>query len=289
MAAQPVFGCVVIFMSTDLDLKDDDLMSLVYSLCSSSKGNCTYVGNRNSGILIDAGVGIRNFALFMKLAGIDPQAVKAIFITHEHSDHIKGLKKLTQKLGVPVIGSTETLKQLLIKDCVDKSTELYEIHKKTVQVCGLQVSCFNTSHDSVHSLGYTIFTPNNKKISICTDLGFVSGEVSDSLVGSDFVLLESNYDEAMLQNGIYPWFLKQRISGEKGHLSNDDCSNEIMRLVENGTKHFLLGHLSEENNRPDIAFSHTVSKLMLKNMVLNTDFTLDIAPKNSVGKVLEVV
>lgn len=263
-------------------------MAIVYSLCSSSKGNATYVGSRDCGILIDAGLGVRSFASAMALGGLDPRAVRAVFITHEHSDHIKGLKTITAKYPLPVFGSRETLEFLLERDAVAPGTQLYEINRKTAAVADLSVAAFETSHDSLHSLGYVIHTKDAKKISICTDLGFVSYTVAQALEGSHFVMLESNYDEEMLMNGIYPYYLKKRIAGERGHLSNRDCGFELIELVKHGTKQFLLGHLSEENNRPEIAMRTAVETLQAKQIQLNEDYRLHVAPRTSMGKVLEV-
>lgn len=263
-------------------------MAFVYPLCSSSKGNCTYIGDKDSGILIDAGVGPRNFTSLLRLLDIVPSAVKAIFITHEHSDHISGLKKITSMINVPVFGTRETLEQLILKDAVSEECNLYEIMKRKKAVCNFEIGAFETSHDSVHSVGYTINTNDNKKISVCTDLGYVSERVNKNLLGSDIVLLESNYDEFMLFNGIYPEYLKRRIHGEQGHLSNDLASVEIKKLIDNGTKRFILGHLSEENNRPDVALRHTVNYLTQYGMVVDSDYKITVAPKKSIGKIIEV-
>ncbi len=258
-------------------------MAIVYSLCSSSKGNCTYVGSEKEGILIDAGIGIRTFAAAMTLGGIPMKAVKGIFVTHEHSDHIRGLSRIVQQLDVPVFATEGTLKELIHKGAVPPGADLREL-TGPAQAAGMEATPFSTSHDSAQSAAFRIHTADGKTVSICTDLGYVSQEVSGHLTGSDFVMLESNYDEFMLETGRYPYFLKKRIAGEKGHLSNEACSEEISRLIANGTTQFLLGHLSEENNRPQVAMAHTVNRLQGEGIRFGEDFTLDVAPKSTIGK-----
>lgn len=258
-----------------------------YSLCSSSKGNCTYLGDGNHGILIDAGFGIRNYTNSMRLAGLNPDGIQAIFITHEHSDHISGLRKLTEKYQVPVYGSKGTLMELLKKEAVSPTTKLYEINHRAVQIGDWEIRAYHTSHDSAESLGYTV-SNQQKKVALCTDLGYVSEEVQQQLQGSDFVLLESNYDVHMLFTGGYPPFLKERIFSKKGHLSNEDCAEQLKWLIQQGTSRFLLGHLSKENNLPQIALEHSVSYLQQNQMMIEQDYRLEVAPERNPGKVIEV-
>lgn len=259
----------------------------LYSLCSSSKGNCTYIGDGKTGILVDAGLGIRNYINSLSLAGIDPKGVQAIFVTHEHSDHISGLKKIAERFSLPVYGSRGTLLEILKKNAVGEDTVLYEINKKAAAIGDFEVAAFHTPHDSAESLGYTV-TDGRKKVSVCTDLGHVTEEVHQALLGSSFVLLESNYDEKMLFMGKYPYFLKERIASNNGHLSNEACSRQLQCLIESGVEHFLLGHLSEENNLPDLALQHSVAHLTMLGLQISSDYTLDIAPRRNIGKVVEI-
>ncbi|MGI5896971.1 MAG: MBL fold metallo-hydrolase [Oscillospiraceae bacterium] len=254
-------------------------------LASSSKGNSTYVGTESAGILIDAGIGPRIFQGALGLGGIeDIRNIRAIFITHEHSDHIKGLLKLTERLDVPVYGSRETLVELIEKDAVCPHTKLYEINRKTVEAAGMEIRAFTTSHDSVHSLGYRITTPDGKQLAVCTDLGVVTPEVHSALTGCQLVMLESNYDREMLRNGGYPAYLKRRIASERGHLCNTDCAAELVALAQSGTEHFVLGHLSEENNRPEVAAETSLAALTGAGFHLERDFTLLTAPRSTTGQ-----
>ncbi len=263
-------------------------MAYVYPLCSSSKGNSTYIGDKNSGVLIDAGIGIRNFTSHLQMQNIELNAIKAIFITHEHTDHTKGLTTILKKINVPIYGSRETLQQLIEKNLVNGTSDLNEINKKSVSIADFEVSAFTTPHDSVHSLGYKITTNDDKKLCVCTDLGHMPDDVYDNLKGSDFILLESNYDDAMLTYGDYPYFLKQRISANNGHLSNKMCSQTLTRLLADGTTKFILGHLSENNNRPHLALETALSELSNVGAIHNQDYILSIAPVKCVGEIIEV-
>lgn len=177
-------------------------MPFVYSLCSSSKGNSTYIGEKDSGILVDVGIEHRSLASKLALNDISLSAVKAIFITHEHTDHVKGLKTIGEKLGVPIYASKETITELYYKNLLPKNADVYEINKKQAEVCGITVSAFDTPHDAAHPLGYKLRFDNGKTVSLCTDLGYMTDGIYSELSGSDLVLLESNYDEEMLAFGL---------------------------------------------------------------------------------------
>lgn len=260
-------------------------MTRLLPLASSSKGNSTYIGDETAGILIDAGIGPRIFQGALALGGIDGIGrIKAVFITHEHSDHIKGLLQLTERLDIPVYGSRETLVELVQKDAISPRTKLYEINRKTVEAAGMEVRAFTTSHDSVHSLGYRITAPDGRQLAVCTDLGVVTPEVHTALTGCELVMLESNYDKEMLRNGGYPAYLKRRIASETGHLCNTDCAAELVSLAQGGTTRFVLGHLSEENNLPQLAAETSIAALTAAGLRIEQDFTLLTAPRTTAGQ-----
>ncbi len=258
-------------------------MARIYPLFSSSKGNAVFVGSPENGILIDAGVCCKKLTDGLEGNGISPKAVRAVFITHEHSDHIKGLAVFTKKYGVPVFAKRLTLGYLVEKMMICGSSKANEIGDAPVEAGGFQVTSFETSHDSLQSCGYRIETPDGKVCCICTDLGYVSDTVHENLVGSDLVLLESNYDKEMLRSGPYPFYLKQRIASSRGHLCNDDSAREISRLVKSGTAQVILGHLSQENNTPDIA-GNTVINAM-PDLTYKKDYLLKVAPVETHGEV----
>lgn len=262
-------------------------MPFLYSFCSSSKGNCTYIGSKTCGVLIDAGIGIRNFAAHLALVGISSDAIKGIFVTHEHSDHIKGLKRLQSALKVPVYASGKTLAVLAEKDAVNAQYGLLPIAEE-LELAGMKILPFRTSHDAVESQCYSVTFPDGKKIALCTDLGVVTPAIHEVLSGSDLVLLESNYEPELLRIGGYPPFLKRRIAGTSGHLSNLDAAEEICRLYDAGVRRFVLGHLSEENNLPTLALQQVVNSLAEKDAMIGQDYTLWVAPKTNHGKIEEV-
>lgn len=256
-------------------------MARIYPLFSSSKGNSTFIGNQNGGILIDAGVSCKRLCDALRLNDISPEAVKGIFITHTHSDHIAGLKVFTKKYNIPVYAQQTNLEILCAGDKIAPACKVEAIDGVEAEVCGHMIKAFATSHDTPASCGYQITTPDNKQVCICTDLGVVTDHVKASLEGSDLVLLESNYDEAMLRNGSYPYELKQRIASKYGHLSNTDCGEQLRSLMASGTCKFILGHLSQENNTPSHAETSAVTAL--SGYKRNSDYILHIAKPDGGG------
>ena len=256
-------------------------MARIYPLFSSSKGNSTFIGTEKAGILIDCGVSFRRLKAALDVNQIPLSAVQAVFITHEHSDHIAGLKMLTKTTGLPVYGQKRTLQRLCDADKIAPSSPIIDISGISISCAGNEVSCFNTPHDTIQSCGYRIRTQDDKLCAVCTDLGHITPEVDMALTGCRLVLLEANYDDEMLRNGPYPLYLKERILSPNGHLANSACGIQTRRLVEQGTTHIILGHLSPENNRPHIA-DQTVQNA-LYGMERNKDYLLGVAPMETTG------
>lgn len=255
-------------------------------LFSGSGGNSYYIGSSEKGILIDAGRSAKQLEIMLQKCQIDISAIKAIFITHEHSDHIKGLRVFASRYGFPVYASSGTLEALNDMGCLnDSKFKSFRIDSKGMDCAGLSVKPFKTSHDSAESMGYRVKTSDGRKVTICTDVGYLSDEVHNNLCGSDMAVLESNHDVGMLENGPYPYTLKRRILSETGHLSNADCAAELCELTKSGTTRFVLVHLSEHNNTPELAFQTSLCSLSLLGLKKGTDFELYVAPKeNSFGK-----
>ncbi len=260
---------------------------VIYPICSSSKGNSIYVANENGAVLVDAGASFKYICKSLTLAGFLQSSIKAIFITHEHTDHVSGLYSVTKNLKVPVFSSKPTLKKLIVKNCIFAGTRLFEINVKTANIAGLRVSAFRVPHDSVDGLRYFI-TYGGRKISICTDVGCIDLNLQDKLKDSDFVFLESNYDEDMLKAGSYPAAIKRRILSKYGHLSNVEAASFINKLIEFGVKRFMLGHLSQNNNTPQLALKTVISYLAHSSKTYNKDYELDVAPVKNNGKFYEV-
>lgn len=253
-------------------------MARIYPLFSSSKGNSIYIGSKTEGILIDDGVSFTKLKNAMEMNGLSVDSIKAVFVTHEHSDHIKGLAVLTKKIKAPVFAQELTLDYLLKAGLLNGE---YRGFSDGEEICGMRIKCFSTPHDARESCGYKVTFPDGRSAAVCTDLGHVTEEIETALLGTHCVLLESNYDIEMLRNGSYPYYLKTRIFGGSGHLSNIDSGNFAAELVESGTEKIILGHLSQENNRPEIAENTVVS--CLGNFRRNADYILSVASAETSG------
>lgn len=256
----------------------------VTSLCSSSKANSTYIEHDGEGILVDAGCSFR--ALRDGLAKIDRgiENVRAIFITHEHSDHIAGLMQITKNTDIPVYASEGTLGRIISEKKVFSEKNLHTTAELSAAPVGFAVNAFHTPHDSAESMGYT-FDTGSVKAAVCTDIGHITEEVRANLLGCRFVLLESNYDPILLTRNLkYPPVLKERIRSDRGHLSNSASGVFARELIKSGTVSLLLGHLSQENNTPEIAYTSMVNSLLAVGAEVNRDYLLDIAEVTGNGR-----
>ncbi len=244
---------------------------------SSSSGNCTYVGTAHGGILIDVGVSAKRTAQALDCIGVSPENIGAIFVTHEHTDHVKGLRVFTKQHPVPVFASGGTLRALEESDCFEPGTNVMQLEGST-EVMGMYIRAFHTPHDSRESVGYVISMPDGRRIAVATDLGTVTPEVESAVTGCDLVLLESNHDKNMLMaNERYPYQLKRRILSDVGHLSNNSCAQLACKLVSEGTTRLVLGHLSHENNYPRLAYECTGTALSEQGMKQGNDYLLSVA------------
>ena len=240
-----------------------------YRLCtlySGSGGNAAYLETPTARILIDAGKCTRTLVASLKSIGVEPDSLDAIFITHDHNDHVAALEVLAKKHPVPVhilfksaLRYRDTQPEALCKCFAMKEKAPF-----TVRVGDVTVTAFETPHDSRASVGYRFEFPDGERVvrvGYATDIGHVSAPIREGLAGCESVVLESNHDVDMLMDGPYPYDLKLRIRGRRGHLSNRECADLCAELSGQGTVNFLLAHLSEENNHPDIAFDETNSAL----------------------------
>lgn len=256
-------------------------MARFCTLFSGSNGNSTYVSSSDTAVLIDAGRSCKQLLAAMEARSIDPKSLQAILVTHEHTDHISGLRVLLNKLKIPIYASQGVLDKLLWDKVITPEQPAFVVDDgDQIAVGSLKVDSFDTPHDSIHSLGYRVTTPDDRRLVIATDLGYISERVRQMLTGSDLVLLESNYEAGMLHACDYPYHLKKRIASNIGHLSNDDCANELVRLVRCGSTRFVLGHLSENSNTPDNAYQTSLCALTINGMQQGRDFTLQVASRS---------
>ncbi len=259
-------------------------MAKFFTLASSSAGNSCYIGASGQGVLVDCGISCKNLVNSLKAHSIDPEKLSGILITHEHSDHIKGLMVFLNHYNIPLYASAPVLKYLSAYGAVPQKALLNEIDEHGELIGGMMVKPFKTSHDSVGSLGFSVSTPDEHKISVCTDTGYLTDDSKKNLLGSDAVLIESNYDQMMLQLGPYPYSLKRRIANETGHLSNTDCAAFLPDLIKSGTTRIALGHLSKENNIPELAVETSVSELSMAGMKRGSDYIIFAAPRSEASE-----
>lgn len=256
-------------------------MARVCPLFSGSSGNSYYIGSKSAGVLIDAGRSARQLEGLLKLCGIDPLAVHGVLVTHEHSDHISGLRVFAKKYGVPVFCTPGTLTAL------GTAAAEFEVRPLPgeLTIGGMGITHFPVSHDCAQPVGYRIHTADDRIIALATDTGFLTDEVKAGLLGADMVILESNHDVELLRSGPYPYPLKRRVLSDKGHLSNAACAAFLPELLQNGTRRFVLAHLSRQNNTPDLALQAAQSALVQAGAVPDVDFLLQAAPvENRTGR-----
>ena len=232
----------------------------VISLYSGSTGNATLVSGPGGDILIDAGKSARTLSLALCREGYDIKKIKAVFITHEHSDHVSALTILLKKHNIPV-HMTEPTADAVEAVCGRLRGIVRHPPVFSERVGDMNVRSFVLSHDSSMCVGYRIDTDGGETLGIATDTGYVTEGMEKELCGCEAVIIESNYDEEMLKFGSYPIELKRRIGSRSGHLSNSDCAKFASRLAVRGTKRFMLAHISRENNTPETALL-TVKKAL---------------------------
>lgn len=235
-------------------------MVKVSVLASSSSGNSTLVATENTRLLVDAGLSRKETFERLTAAGVRPDSLTAILITHEHSDHISGLRTIAKKLNIPVYMSRLTAPAVFEAKSFENKSDAAEDFTPTLELFAagstftigdIDVTSFTIPHDAVDPVGFS-FRAEGIKISIATDLGYMPDSIRFHLRGSDVVLLEANHDLEMLKVGPYPWALKQRIMGRNGHLSNDVACTFIRQDLDTSTSTLILGHLSAHNNHPEI-------------------------------------
>ena len=257
------------------------------SLYSGSSGNCLFVETENTKILIDAGVSLKKIEKGLENFDVMPSNLDAVIVTHEHTDHIQSLGNLSKKFDIPVFATSKTF------DAMPKQTEkITEKNKNNINIDekfsigDIEILPFKIPHDAADPCGFTLFS-NNKKISIATDVGHMTNDILKHIDGSEFILLEANYDSNVLKYTKYPFKLKERIAGPTGHLSNKTAGQTINYLINSGLKKAVLGHLSKESNFPELAYQTVVDEI-LSNGTNIDNFNLSVASRDCPGKLIKI-
>ncbi len=261
-------------------------MSLTIApLYSSSSGNSTYIGSESTPILIDAGLSGKYITSALDQIGRDPTSIKGILVTHEHSDHIKGVGIISRKFDIPVYANSATWEAMLPKIGGIADRNIRVIDKEDFFIGDLMITPIPLFHDAADPTGYAV-SCGGKKITLMTDTGKVSRAMMDKAAGSQIVLLESNHDVRMLKCGSYPYELKRRILSTHGHLSNDDCGICAVELAKLGVRGILLGHLSKENNFEELAYNTVAETLRANGFMPNKDIALALTKKYEVSRMI---
>jgi phosphoribosyl 1,2-cyclic phosphodiesterase len=250
----------------------------ICTLASGSSGNCLYIESGETRILVDAGISLRQIVLKLRKLDVELSDIDAVIVTHEHSDHTAAL----QNIGVPVHVASATAHLW-----ADKVSSLREFDTDaSFMIRDLLVTPFSVPHDALDPVGFSIESCQGKKIGVVTDIGSVTALVRERLRGSNALVIEFNHDNDILLYSHYPWDLKQRIRGRLGHLSNHQASELLSELVHGGLRHVVLAHLSQVNNRPDVAYESASS--VLRKTGQETGVRISVAPRKTLGEVLAI-
>jgi len=262
----------------------DDMTKVKFmSLASGSSGNCYYLGYGDHGILIDAGIGIRTIKKHLKDVGIPIDSIQAVFVTHDHADHIKAVGHLGEKYHIPIYTTARVHEGINKSYCITEKlrTSIRYLEKEvTMQLGYFNITSFEVPHDGTDNVGYCIEI-NGKIFSFVTDLGEITPLASLYIKKADYLILEANYDEEMLKMGPYPIYLKQRISGKNGHLSNTAAADFLAENISEKLKYIWLCHLSKDNNHPELACKTVEFKLRNKGIIVGKDVQLLALKRNT--------
>ena len=257
------------------------------SLYSGSSGNSLFVETENTKILIDAGMSCKKIEEALHLIEVDPSSINAILVTHEHSDHVKGISTISKKFDIPVFATKETFEAMpsQTEKLSQKNINFFNPSEK-FYIDDLEILPFSIPHDAANPCGFNIIKDKTNQISIATDIGHMTKSIINHLEGSKFILLESNYDTEVLKCCSYPFNLKSRIASDTGHLSNTMAGKTISYLSKNGKLNTaMLGHLSKESNFPELAYQTVVDEL-ISNSIGDTNINLSVANRDCPSKLI---
>lgn len=259
------------------------------SIASGSSGNCIYVGSDATHLLVDVGISGKRVEEGLRTLDLTGRDLDGILITHEHSDHISGLGVISRKYHVPIFATRGTIKAILNGKNAPEEDLFQEIEADSAMVIkDLKVNPMKISHDAAQPVAYR-FGYDNKKVAVCTDLGVFNDYTVECLKGMDALLLEANHDVNMLQVGPYPYYLKQRILGDRGHLSNENSGRLLNRILCDKTKTVMLGHLSKENNMPELAYEAVRMEITMGDCPYRAeDFEIMVANRSEPSRVVSI-
>lgn len=259
------------------------------SLSSGSSGNCYYVGNEFHGILIDAGISATSIRKFLRNLNIPIESIMGILITHNHIDHIKGLEALTKKNHIPAFTTLKIWDSILprhkniSRDCIREIPLQVKYN-----IANFDIEAFAVNHDAPETIGFLI-SAGGKKIALVTDLGHICQTAASYIKDANLLVIESNYDEQMLETGRYPYFLKERIRSENGHLGNLQTSAFLADNFNDSISHICLAHLSKNNNTPEKAIETLRKTFMEKGITFNGRQQISVLNRNTPNEIIRLV
>lgn len=247
------------------------------SLISGSSGNASFISDGKTNLLVDCGMSGAKLKQALNSIDVLPESITALLITHEHIDHTRGAGVISRRYNIPVFATEGTHRNMDAGKLAEENINIVK-NGTPFELGSIAITPFSIPHDAAEPVGYT-FNISGERCAVATDIGRMNDTILDAVKGCKSVILESNHDIEMLRCGSYPFPLKQRILGEFGHLSNDVAAKTALELVKSGTEHIMLGHLSQENNRPEIAMLESYNLLSREGVSIGSDVTLQVADR----------